>query len=70
MKKLIIAALLIASTGALSAATVKTATVTKHDTVVSDKKDQGTIDDKKDQGTIDARSKRSTNDKKDQGTID
>jgi hypothetical protein len=70
MKKLIFAALLVASTGALSAFTVKTVTAVKHDTVVSERKDQGTADERKDQGTADARAKNSTNERKDQGTAD
>ena len=71
MKKLIYVALVILSTGALSAFTLKsdTAVVAKHDTV-TDKKDLGTADDKKELGTADAHKRSTTNDKKELGTAD
>jgi hypothetical protein len=78
MKKLIFAALLLASAGVVSAVTVKHNTVAKYDTVADkkdlgtadDKKDLGTADDKKDLGTADARKHSTTADKKDLGTAD
>jgi hypothetical protein len=73
MKKLILAAFVVLSTGALSAFTLKTDTtvVAKHDTV-SDRKDLGTADDRKDLGTADAKTspKHTANDRKDLGTAD
>jgi len=72
MKKLIFATLLVVSTGALSAFTLKTdTTVAKHDTV-ADRKDLGTADDRKDLGTADSKTapKHTTNDRKDLGTAD
>jgi hypothetical protein len=78
MKKVILAAMLLASAGALSSFTIKNDTATVKRTVsdkkdlgtIDDKKDLGTIDDKKDLGTIDAHKRTTTNDKKDLGTID
>jgi hypothetical protein len=79
MKKVIFVALLVLSTGSLSAFTVKgDTTVAKHDTVsdrkdlgtADDRKDLGTADDRKDLGTADAKTARHTNDRKDLGTAD
>ncbi|HVW12526.1 MAG TPA: hypothetical protein VHB54_01815 [Mucilaginibacter sp.] len=79
MKKVILAAVLLASAGAVSAFTLKHDTVrAKYDTIADkkdlgtadDKKDLGTADDKKDLGTADAQKHSTTNDKKDLGTAD
>jgi hypothetical protein len=78
MKKVIFAALLVASIGTMSSFKNDT-TAVKHDTTIADKKDLGTADDKKDLGTADdkkdlgtadARKHSTTNDKKDLGTAD
>jgi hypothetical protein len=76
MKKFIIAAAIIFSTGALSAATINhnTATANKKDVGTADnKKDVGTADNKKDVGTADAKNKKdvgTADNKKDVGTAD
>lgn len=78
MKKLIFAALLIASTGVFASFKSDTA-ATKHDTVTDrkelgtadDRKELGTADDRKELGTADARTHRhATNDRKELGTAD
>ena len=78
MKKVILAALLLASAGALSSFTVKTDTAAlKHSVsdkkelgTADDKKELGTADDKKELGTADAHKRSTTNDKKELGTAD
>jgi hypothetical protein len=78
MKKVILAAMLLASAGAMSSFTVKGDTATIKRTVsdkrdlgtADDKRDLGTADDKRDLGTADARKRTTTNDKRDLGTAD
>ncbi|HTI58067.1 hypothetical protein [Mucilaginibacter sp.] len=77
MKKVIFAALLMASIGTLSSFKADTSAV-KHDTVADkkelgtadDKKELGTADDKKELGTADAHKRSTLNDKKELGTAD
>ncbi|MGZ3750890.1 MAG: hypothetical protein ACXVIY_04525 [Mucilaginibacter sp.] len=78
MKKVILAAMLLASAGALSSFTIKNDTATVKRTVsdkkdlatADDKKDLATADDKKDLATADAHRRNTTNDKKDLATAD
>ena len=70
MKKLIFAALLIASTGVLASFKSDT-TVAKHDTV-SDRKELATADDRKELATADAKTTKhnAANDRKELATAD
>jgi hypothetical protein len=79
MKKLIYVALLVLTTGTLSAFTMKSDTVTaKHDTVADrtqlgtadDRTQLGTADDRTQLGTADARRAKHTSDRTQLGTAD